>query len=250
MVVGLDLFSKHFESYKDHYVLIGGGACDRHMELKGITFRVTKDLDIILIVEALTDEFIIHFWQFIKNGEYSIAEVDKKKAFYRFITPKASGFPKMIEIFSRKPDLIKVIDGMHLTDIPTGEKVSSLSAILLDNDYYNFTLANTVLSDGLHHANEIALICLKTKAFLNNRERKLEGHQVREEDIIKHKKDIIRLVVTLTPDTKVITPEIIKQDLRQYIDILQEAPPDMKQLLKSDVTLVQVIAQIQSTFML
>jgi hypothetical protein len=250
MVAGLDLFSEHFERYKDHYVLIGGGACDRQMELKGITFRATKDLDIILIVEALTDEFVNHFWQFIRNGEYTIAEVDSKKAFYRFVNPQASGYPKMIELFSRKPDLIKVVEGIHLTDIPTGDEVSSLSAILLDDDYYNFTLANTVLSNGLHHANEIALIGLKAKAFLNNRARKLQGQQVREDDIAKHKRDVIRLVVTIIPDTKVKPPEAIRNDLRQYIEIMKEEKLDVRQLLKSNVTLDQIIAQLQSTFSL
>ena len=53
MVVGLDLFIQHFESYTDHYVLIGGSTCDWHMEQKDLHFRATKDIDIILIVEAL-----------------------------------------------------------------------------------------------------------------------------------------------------------------------------------------------------
>ena len=59
MVVGLDLFIQHFESYTDHYVLIGGSACDWHMEQKGLPFRTTKDIDIILIVDALSDELVV-----------------------------------------------------------------------------------------------------------------------------------------------------------------------------------------------
>lgn len=91
MVVGLDLFSQHFERYQDHYVLIGGGACDRQMEVKGIAFRATKDLDVILIVEALSDEFVSHFWKFIKNGEYVIAEVDSKRYSIDSSDPKPPG---------------------------------------------------------------------------------------------------------------------------------------------------------------
>ena len=190
MVVGLDLFIQHFESYTDHYVLIGGSACDWHMEQKGLPFRTTKDIDIILIVDALSDEFISHFWLFIKEGEYAIAQVGEKKQFYRFIKPQSAGFPSMIELFCRKPDLIKETEGMHLTDIPTGKEVSSLSAILLDDAYYKFALSNTQLIDGLHLANDFALICLKARAFLHNMKRKADGKEVRSDDVSKHKNDI------------------------------------------------------------
>lgn len=36
MVVGMDLFTEHFKSHTDQYVLIGGGACDRHFEQAGL----------------------------------------------------------------------------------------------------------------------------------------------------------------------------------------------------------------------
>ena len=107
MVVGLDVFQDHFKDYTDHYILIGGSACDWHLEQKGLAIWATKDLDIILIVEVLSDNFVQHFWDFIKDGEYAIAEVGDKKSFYRFIQPQTEGYPKMIELFSRKPDLIK-----------------------------------------------------------------------------------------------------------------------------------------------
>lgn len=254
MVTGLDIFTEHFKQYTNHYILIGGSACDWQLERKGIHFRTTKDLDIILVVEALSDEFIRHFWTFIKDGEYSIAEVDEKKSFYRFIKPNASAYPKMIELFARRPDLIKERPGMHLTDIPTGEDVSSLSAILLDDDYYKFTIANTVISDNLHLANEAALICLKVRAFLNNRSRKEAGQLVREDDIIKHKKDIIRLTVTLPATMEITVPDIVRKDLRSYIEVLKQENIDIKQLLKNqgigNVTQEQIIDQLIQIFKL
>jgi hypothetical protein len=64
MVRGLDIFGEHFSGYSDHYILIGGGACDVQFGQRDIDFRRTKDLDIILIVEALTDEFVNRFWEF------------------------------------------------------------------------------------------------------------------------------------------------------------------------------------------
>lgn len=254
MVVGLDLFIQHFESYTDHYVLIGGSACDWQMEQKGLPFRATKDIDIILIVEALSDEFVNHFWQFIKDGEYAIAQVGEKKQFYRFIKPQTAGFPTMIELFSRRPNLIKEVEGMHLTDIPTGEEASSLSAILLDEEYYKFVLSNTQLMDGLHLANDFALICLKARAFINNAKRKADGQEVRSDDISKHKNDVIRLTATLTPNIVISIPDVVKQDLTEYINTIRTENPDIKQLLKeqgaANTTLEQIIEQLEITFAL
>ena len=68
MVIGLDTFKKYFKSFEDQYVLIGGTACDILFEGSMSQFRVTKDFDMVLIVEALTAEFGSAFWKFIKAG--------------------------------------------------------------------------------------------------------------------------------------------------------------------------------------
>jgi hypothetical protein len=83
------------------------------LEQKGFDFRATKDLDIILVVEALSADFVRRFWQFIRQGGYSIAQIGEQKKFYRFIQPKTAGYPKMLELFSRKPDLIADVPDMH-----------------------------------------------------------------------------------------------------------------------------------------
>lgn len=36
MVEGLDVFQDHFKDYTDHYILIGGSACDWHLEQRKI----------------------------------------------------------------------------------------------------------------------------------------------------------------------------------------------------------------------
>ena len=53
MVKGLGVFRNHFRDLTDQFVLIGGAACDIAMENVGLTFRVTKDLDIVLCVGTL-----------------------------------------------------------------------------------------------------------------------------------------------------------------------------------------------------
>ena len=44
-----------------------GPACYLAMEEAGLDFRVTKDLDIVLCVEALDAEFVGAFWDFVKD---------------------------------------------------------------------------------------------------------------------------------------------------------------------------------------
>jgi len=98
MVRGIDQFRAHFEGFNDRYVLIGGAACYLAMEEAGLDFRVTKDLDIVLCVEALDAEFVSVFWDFVKKGGYqNHQESTGKKLFYRFYKPDHPGrsFPKV-----------------------------------------------------------------------------------------------------------------------------------------------------------
>ena len=254
MVKGLDIFKEHFREYSDHYILIGGGACDVQFSQKNIDFRRTKDLDLVLIVEGLTSEFVNKFWEFIKAGEYAIAEVDFRKCFYRFVKPVVDGYPHMLELFARRPDVIIVAPDFHITDIPTGEEASSLSAILMDDDYYSFTIAKSELIDGIRVASDIALIVLKAKAFLNNRQRKEEGIQVQSVDIQKHKNDVIRLTAILTPDTSITIPEVIRNDLREYIQVLRGEESKIQSSIQKmglgNITLADIIERLEKVFSL
>lgn len=56
------------------YALIGGTACDLLMEDAGLDFRRTKDFDIVLIIEAVNEDYGKAFWEFIEEGGYSIKE--------------------------------------------------------------------------------------------------------------------------------------------------------------------------------
>ena len=58
MVNGLKLFQEAFENYADQYIIIGGTACDLLLDESGLPFRATRDLDIVLCIEALDDSFI------------------------------------------------------------------------------------------------------------------------------------------------------------------------------------------------
>lgn len=133
-MTGLDTFAEHFKEYNDGYLVIGGAACDDHFKEQGLEFRATKDIDLILVVEALDDSFISHFWKFIIRGKYEKNEIAEERPYYRFINPETEDFPVQVELFSRTPDVITPKEGMRYTPIPANEDISSLSAILMDDD--------------------------------------------------------------------------------------------------------------------
>lgn len=102
MVKGLDIFREYFSEYSDQYVLIGGVACDISFKENGTDFRVTRDLDMVLIVEAQMKEFGERFWKFICDGKYqNRVKSSGEPQFYRFEKPQVSNYPAMIELFFR-----------------------------------------------------------------------------------------------------------------------------------------------------
>ncbi len=70
----------------------------------------------------------------------------------------------MIEFFSRAPDTLSPFIGGHLTPIPIDEEISSLSAILMNEDYYSLILKEKREEDGICFASAECLIPLKARA--------------------------------------------------------------------------------------
>ena len=226
MVVGLDTFSSHFKDFQDSYIIIGGTACDIIIEEAGFTPRATDDIDIILIVEALSPEFVTKFWEFIRLGQYVIQQKnEEERNCYRFAIPANPDYPKQLELFCKEPDVIDVNQGAHLTPIPVEEGLSSMSAILLDENYYNYTLQNSEVKEGVHYATPHTLICLKAFAFLNNTQRKAAGQNVRTVDIKKHKNDVFRMVMMLTENDCFVLPDTIKADMQKFVATIKDDLP-------------------------
>lgn len=227
MVVGLDTFSAHFKDFQDSYIIIGGTACDIIIEEAGFTPRATDDIDIILIVEALSTEFVTKFWEFIKQGQYAVQQKNQEERnCYRFAEPANANFPKQLELFCKVPDVIDANEGAHLTPIPVEEGLSSLSAILLDEEYYAYTIKNSEQKGDVHFALPHTLICLKAFAFLNNTDRKTAGQMVQSVNIKKHKYDVFRMVLMLNANDVFETPKTIKADLQRFADTVKNELPN------------------------
>lgn len=201
MVTGLDNFALEFKEHKDNFIVIGGTACQLNLEETVVEPRETVDIDIILIVENMTPEFGRHFWQYVTNGKYQNKQRRRGEGkepvpeLFRFLSPELPGYPKQIELLSVVPDVLAVPEGFYLTPIPIGEEIPSLSAIIMNRDFYDFTIAHSIERGGLRVADPIALICLKAAAFVNLSIDKEQGNpHVQSHHIRKHRDDVFKLV--------------------------------------------------------
>ena len=76
--------------------------------------------------------------------------------------------------------------------------------------------------DGIPVLSPTCLIPFKAKAWLDLKERKLNGEQVDSKNIKKHKNDVFRLAQLITANTRqVLSPEIA-EDMKKFLsDIIQ-----------------------------
>lgn len=251
MVRGLERFKAHFAAYNDCYVLIGGTACSILMEEAELDFRATKDLDIVLCVEALDADFVGAFWEFIRAGKYQVQQKSSgEKQFFRFMKPEDSSFPEMLELFARKPELLTIGEGSQLTPIPIDEDVSSLSAILLNDDYYQFIKVGMIEVAGLPIVPVEYLIPLKAIAWLDLSKRKAEGGKVDSVDIKKHKNDIFRLYPLLTPSTTIELPTSIRKDMQRFMDTIAGEPPVETKKLNIRATATDILDALKKIYSL
>ena len=246
MVKGMDIFKEYFEKYTDEYVLIGGAACDILFDSNNASFRVTRDLDMVLIVEALSREFGEIFWRFVRDGGYiNKAKSTGEPQFYRFSNPSQEGFPKMIELFARTDWYDEEAD---LVPIHVDDNVSSLSAIPLNDAYYKLLLEGRTVVDGLSVLRPSWLILFKAKAWLDLRTRNERGEHVSQGNINKHRNDIVRIAAEMVLNQCAITDEV-REDITRF---LQEADINdslLHDLKFSGVKASEIIDRIRTTYL-
>lgn len=220
MVKGLETFVKHFEGMEESYVLIGGTACDLWMGTYGLPFRVTKDLDVVLVIESLNAHFIEQFWAFIEKAGYSVQYSNNGiPVLYRFSNPRIDRYPVILELFCRQP--FELPEGSRLAPFPVLEDQLSLSVILMDAEYYEFVIENRTMVDKVPAIPALCLIPLKAKAFLNlTAQRSEDQGSVQMDHIKKHRNDVFRLLMTFTPDDRVDLPDTIRGDMQAFLDEL------------------------------
>lgn len=237
MIVGLDRFRDFFHGLSDQYVLIGGVAATQWIEAAGLRPRATKDIDIVLIVESLNDQFLARVWEFIKRGRYNnLQKSADKRIYYRFSEPAVDGFPVMLEFFSRPPEKFIDLGDATIIPVPSGDEASSLSAILMDDAYYDIVRNNRLDKDGLPLLTPESLILLKARAWLDLTRRRAEGQKVDERDIKKHRTDIFKLALLLTQDKRLPVAKPVLDDLHGFLGHFPDNSPEWEGIRQSSGT--------------
>lgn len=247
MVRGIDKFREYFKEYSKQYVLIGGAACDISFAENASEFRATRDLDMVLIVEAKSKEFGAQFWKFIQEGGYhNRVKSNGRPRFYRFEKPSEEGFPQMIELFSRTE---MILEETQVIPLHIDDSVPSLSAILLNDEYYQVLLEGCVVINDISILKPTYLIPFKARAWLDLSFRKEQGECIDSRDIKKHKNDILHLSTELVLESNVSLPKLVRADMETFIERLRNEPADLKNLKITGVSNEDIVKLLEDTYL-
>src|SRR6476659_2779725 len=75
-------------------------------------------------------------WLRVRGLGSTWLKADDGRHLYRFEKPADDKYPQMIEIFSRKPSNVDLATDQQIVPIKLDANSASLSAILLNGDYY------------------------------------------------------------------------------------------------------------------
>lgn len=246
MIAGLSTFARAFAGFEQEYVLIGGAACSVVFGQFGLPFRLTHDLDIVLLAEGRDGRFASALWAFLRAGGYAGASrADGSCTYYRFqqLQPSAD-YPTQLELFARHPDFPLAREDTDIAPLPFDGYVSSLSAIILDDAYYKLIKDNVLIIDGVSVLKPQALIVLKMRAHVDLNRRHAQGLHVNQRDLRKHRRDVAELAGILDPserfeltDAMRHDAELFLEDFRQYSG--RETSMKKKKMLADRLELLQ-----------
>ena len=222
------------------------------MSDEGLDFRATKDIDLVLIIEAVDAAFGKRFWEYVVAAKYEHRNKSTgEPQFYRFTNPKTKDYPTMIELFTRKPDAIVLPDDAVLSPLPIDDDTSSLSAILLDNDYYSFLKQGRTRVAGVTVLDAPYLIPFKAKAWIDLSDRKSRGEPVDSKNIRKHKNDVFRLSELLDRNTDMasLLPKAVKEDMRVFIERMESEDVDPGQIGVRGKTKEDILDELKTLYL-
>lgn len=229
MVTGIESFKDVFKDFTDCYTVIGGAACDILMSEADTDFRATKDIDMILLLEGRYKEFANVFWEYIKKARYKCGWKNSEKVhFYRFSDPRP-GYPVMIELFSRMPEYhLEAPQG--IIPIHIDDDTSSLSAILLNDDFYNFMMNGRKIVHDISVLGAEYLIPFKMYAWLDLKSKKENGAHVNDRDLRKHKYDVFRLLQIVVDDNVIETDGLVRESIKQFLEFVAAEELPLRQI--------------------
>lgn len=231
------------------YAVIGGIACKILLNEADLSFRATPDFDTVLVADDRLPGTARAIWSLVRDGGYRCGwGRSENVCFYRFTEPKDRVFPSMIELFSKTPDYLSQADGLEVAPLHVDDEASSLSAILLDDDYYKVFLGGIRTVEGVSVLDAPGIIPFKAKAHLDLKERREQAGNVDSSDVRKHKKDVFRLAQLLTGNENIALPEAVAQDMQEFLDACRNAPVNLKQIGINGLSMEAMIETIEKTY--
>ena len=200
----------------DHYVVVGGFATimllDKELEGHG---RATFDIDLVLLT-INSVEISQRIKQYIKEGKYKVQIGEKNQyKYYRFVEPEEENFAKEIELFASNENDLELEDSQRIIPIDQEEGLYSLSAIMLDPEYFKMIKNNVDKSGRAPCTNTQATMMLKMSAFYDLKAKNDKKWK-------KHRRDILKLALILTGDEKIDLTGRMKEDFEVFIKHLDE----------------------------
>lgn len=224
---GLEHFNEYFKDYRSSFVLIGGAGLSVLMDDDKQKFRKTTDLDIVLLTLA-SDDFTNHLSQYVEDGGYRTKEASEESPkYYRFLEPTNDLFPEELEFFSNNETQIQLKSGQYIVPVNKTEG-RKISAILLDDLYFNIIKTNIQVGERFSILNPIGQVCLKARAFREIRERK---EDTKKSD--KHRNDIVRISQLLDEKVTFVLTGYARTDFEV---VLEEISQNVTEVAMQDIT--------------
>lgn len=247
MVSGIETFKEWFEGFSTRYVIIGGTACNLIFSQYGAPERATHDIDMIIVAEAFDHDFFERFVEFVRAGGYQHRNKAEKYELYRFESPSDGSFPPKIELLSKRPENLAGVEA-ELGRFKTIDAAGSLSAILLDDEYYALLNHGVEEIDGFPVLSLDYLPVFKMHAWANLSDDRASGKPVHSDEINKHRRDVLRLCSLFEPGRRVALPDSIREEIQRFID---ERPWDdnMMRNLGLGITADDMVEVIRSAYL-
>lgn len=220
MIPGFDKFEAAFLPHRESFILIGGTAVQmvlgQYETAKGVAnrARVTHDLDLLIVTERLSSEFKAAFHKFISSGEYTCFFNGERPHYYRFMSPKNSAYPSKIELLAHT-----LLDLPEVRYTPLDlDADESMSAMVLDEELYQYALSHCELKHGFNCLKSEALLVFKITAYLNLMEEYKQTNDARRKnDALKHRNDVFRVLEHIAPSVRAEIPQELNARIQAFL---------------------------------
>ena len=151
----------------------------------------------------------------------------------------------MLELFSRTEWNLNT-DSV-LTPIHIDDSISSLSAILLDESYYEALLEGRDVINGISILKPEWIIPFKVKAWLDLQNKKEQNIPIDSKNIRKHRNDVLRIAseLALSP---VKLPNKVKEDMKIFIEQFSVTDTELKSLKLSNIHGSEIIQLLKNIY--